>query len=447
MKLRIYTLALLLIVVLKVNSQGNVMLCKEQAVSDIDSLVFAVSEIHPNMFAVCQQDEFMKMVSEIKQTLPDSISVWEMYVKLQPLIARIGDGHTSLFFPFNDVLNENTPRIPVNMAVTNDNKVKVVFSVGNKISAGSEIVRINHVAIEDMFKKMLYYQSGETEVYKMNKVHENFSQFFLILYSSDLYDIEYIEPGKTKVSRIVLKPCSSKELVEWKKKTQPTVSKLNGEPYSFKLVPEKNMAIMDFKSFVNPNNMEMFADSMFTTLRQNNIKNLIIDVRENGGGDSRVGDILLSYISDKPFCQFQKYLARVTPFTQELMRNKMDIGWYYGEIGIEDFVQPKDHDEEHYRGNIILLISNHTFSSASSFSWTFKEFGMGKVVGEETGGVNVSFGDVIYYEMPNSGLIASVSLKKFWQYNADENHIHGTIPDYCVPRENALSKALELCNP
>ena len=84
MKLRIYTLALLLIVVLKVNSQGNVMLCKEQAVSDIDSLVFAVSEIHPNMFAVCKQDEFMKMVSEIKQTLPDSISVWEMYVKLQP---------------------------------------------------------------------------------------------------------------------------------------------------------------------------------------------------------------------------------------------------------------------------------------------------------------------------------------------------------------------------
>lgn len=49
--------------------------------------------------------------------------------------------------------------------------------------------------------------------------------------------------------------------------------------------------------------------------------------------------------------------------------------------------------------------------------------------------------------MPNSGLIASVSLKKFWQYNADENHIYGTIPDYCVPREKALSKALELCNP
>lgn len=436
-----------MIVVLKVYSQGNIMLCKEQAVSDIDSLVFAISEVHPNMFAVCKQDEFMKMVSEIKQTLPDSISVWEMYVKLQPLIARIGDGHTSLFFPFNDVLNENTPRLPINMAVTNDNKVKVVFSVGDKISAGSEIVGINGVLIEDMFKKMLCYQSGETEVYKMNKVHENFSQLFLILYSSDLYDIEYIKPGRTKASRMELKPCSSKELVEWKKKTQSSVPISKNEPYSFKLIPEKNVAIMDFKSFVNPNYMEMFADSMFTTLRQNNIKNLIIDVRENGGGDSRVGDFLLSYISDRPFCQFEKYLARVTPFTQKLMRDKMDIGWYYGEVGIEDFVQPKDHDEGHYRGNTILLISNHTFSSASSFSWTFKEFGMGKVVGEETGGVNVSFGDVIYYEMPNSGLIASVSLKKFWQYNADENHIHGTIPDYCVPRENALSKALELCNP
>lgn len=61
---------------------------------------------------------------------------------------------------------------------------------------------------------------------------------------------------------------------------------------------------MDLKSFADPNYMEIFADSMFTTLKLNNINNLIIDVRENGGGNSKVGDIILGYISDKPFCQF-----------------------------------------------------------------------------------------------------------------------------------------------
>jgi len=441
-----FSCILLMVCFVKAYSQDIDLITKESAEADIDSLIYAISEVHPNMFAVCRQDEFMKMVSDIKQSLPDSLSAWEMYVRLQPLIVKIGDGHTRLTFPFNDLVNENTPRIPVSMAVTPDNKVKVVFSVGNKIAAESEIVKINGVAIEDMFKKMLCYQSGETEVYKMNGVRESFSSLFLILYSSDTYDIEYFEPERTKTSRAVLKACPNKDVIEWKKNNQPPVFGSDVEPYSFKLIPDKNVAIMDFRSFDNPNFMEVFADSMFTALNRNNINNLIIDVRENGGGNSQVGDIVLAYISDKPFCQFQKYLVRVTPITQNLMQEKMDIGWYYGEIGIEDFVQPKGYEEGHYKGNTILLVSNHTFSSASSFSWAFKEFGMGKVVGEETGGVSVSFGDVLLYKMPYSGLTASVSFKKFWHYNADENHIHGTIPDYCVAKENALSKALELCD-
>ena len=38
--------------------------------------------------------------------------------------------------------------------------------------------------------------------------------------------------------------------------------------------------------------MKMFADSMFVTLREKGIKNLIIDLRNNGGGNSMVGDVL-----------------------------------------------------------------------------------------------------------------------------------------------------------
>ena len=67
-------------------------LSKEQAIADIDSLVYTISEVHPEMFTVCKQGEFLKMVSEIQEALPDSVSAWEMYVRLQPLVVRIGDG-------------------------------------------------------------------------------------------------------------------------------------------------------------------------------------------------------------------------------------------------------------------------------------------------------------------------------------------------------------------
>ena len=67
--------------------------------------------------------------------------------------------------------------------------------------------------------------------------------------------------------------------------------------------------------------MKVFADSMFTFLREKGIKNLIIDLRNNGGGDSQVGDVLFRYISHQPFKQMGKTLVRVTPTTQRLMNN------------------------------------------------------------------------------------------------------------------------------
>ena len=86
--------------------------------------------------------------------------------------------------------------------------------------------------------------------------------------------------------------------------------------YSFKVDEKKKVAVMDFRSFNNPQRMKMFADSMFVTLREKGIKNLIIDLRNNGGGNSMVGDVSFPYISPKPFKQMGKawYASRPPPY-------------------------------------------------------------------------------------------------------------------------------------
>lgn len=421
-------------------------LSKQQAVSDIDSLIYNISEIHPNMFSVCNQGEFFREINEIEKKLPDTLSVMQLYEKVQPLVAKIGDGHTSLVFPYNSVFMKDTPRIPVSFMVSSDNTVTVLFSVDNKIPEGAQVLSINGVSSNQMLQRMLSYESGESLALRMERVRNDFPALFFMLYSADSYDIEYKMSGEKKTTHhITLPPCTSDELFAWKKKTQKQESQTYEKAYSFKILPEEKVAVMDFRTFIDPAKMETFADSMFTVLRNKKITDLIIDITENGGGDSQVGDILLRYISPKPFVQFGKFVARVTPVTQNLMNRKADVGWYYGEVSDSEMVVPRTYEEGRFKGNVYLLTSNRTFSSASSFAWAFKEFGMGTVVGEETGGMNVSFGDVLVYSLPISGLKASVSYKRFWLYGADESDIHGTLPDYDVTKEAALSKALELC--
>ena len=119
-------------------------------------------------------------------------------------------------------------------------------------------------------------------------------------------------------------------------------------------------------------------------------------------------------------------------------------GLSFHNSGDNNMIKPLSSTEGRFNGNVYLLVSHRTFSSASSFSWAFRQFDMGTVIGEESGGMNVSFGDNIYYRMPVSGLSCTISFKRFWLYGADERSIHGTLPDVAVPAGKALEKALDI---
>ena len=81
---------------------------------------------------------------------------------------------------------------------------------------------------------------------------------------------------------------------------------------------------------------------------------LIIDVRNNGGGNSYNGRLIAEYLLHAP----QKHC-----------------------LGGEISPQPNT-----YKGKLFLLTSNHTFSAAESFTIDLKESGYVTLVGEKTAG-------------------------------------------------------------
>ena len=53
MKSKLFVLTVLFVNVLNMYSQNIKQLSKEQAIADVDSLVYTISKVHPDMFAVC----------------------------------------------------------------------------------------------------------------------------------------------------------------------------------------------------------------------------------------------------------------------------------------------------------------------------------------------------------------------------------------------------------
>lgn len=419
------------------------LLSSEQAKFDLNALFYTISEVHPDMYSEVGQSELHSAIKRASDNMTDSISVEELYKIAAPIVAKIGDGHTNLFFPTYAVFKKDTERIPVWMQVESDRTITVDRSLDSIIPKGAKVLKINGKTADRIVDELLPYVSGETEHFRLSRL-DDLRPFIHMSMPADFYKIEYVAPGTTEVRSYTFPALTPPEYMS--RVPAHRKSDSSGEPYTFRIDETEKVGIMDFRSFDDQGKMRVFADSMFATLRKQGIRDLIIDIRQNGGGASAVGDILLRYFTPRSFIQMEKALIRITPTTQRLMRYGGDVqpGIYYNVITEDKFHKPLSREKGFYDGKVWLLTSNKTFSSAASFAWASQVFGGAVLIGEEAGGMNISFGDVLWYHLPASGITCGISYKRFWMYNADEKAIHGAIPEYQVPQDQAMNKALQL---
>ena len=88
-------------------------LSKAQARFDVDALVYTLGEIHPDLFSACRQEDFFRAVNKVKYEMPDSVTALELFRRAAPLVTLVGDGHTMLRFPYNDIFTETYLRLPL----------------------------------------------------------------------------------------------------------------------------------------------------------------------------------------------------------------------------------------------------------------------------------------------------------------------------------------------
>lgn len=223
------------------------------------------------------------------------------------------------------------------------------------------------------------------------------------------------------------------------------ISEESGFNYRYAAIQDKNCMYLDFREFSDRKKFSALLDSMFTEMADQGITNLIIDLRNNAGGNSDVGDELLQYLSPVPFQQYGPMTIR---YSDHLRRSypkwefSEENGIYHKPAGELIPLRPNPHRFAG-KGPVFLLTGKQTFSSATDFAWAAQYFGAAKTVGEETGGWLVCFGDTISFRMPHSGILYGTSWKKFYGYGATDAHTHGVLPDYPVAEEDALEHTLQ----
>jgi len=419
---------------------------KKELHADIDSLYVIISDIHPDMFAHISREEYEAKIEEAKSIITDSISRLEFYSIAAPLVACFKDGHTLLNFDWDDLKNITGKHFPYSVSLNYQQQsliVKKSFKENDSIiPSGAQIMSINNKPVIEIINNIINLMSGETFFYKESLIDMVSFPYMATQFIGDsIFVVAYIHEGEHYTK--TLEGVSYRQIYN----ALQNVGEEEFSDFSFKMDAENAIAIIHFNRFFDLDKFSLFLDSTFTLIQENNISDLIIDLRSNLGGMSILGDALFQYISNVPFKQFGKAIVRTSN------RQKQFHLEYFGveqneEVGYKTFddgtLNELDENPLRFKGNVYLLTSHSTYSSAASFAWTFKYFEMGTVIGEETGGQAVCFGDMIIQKLPNTDLMMGISHKKYYDYGATDKNTHGTIPHYRISASEAMDYAVDL---
>lgn len=425
---------------------------ENEIIEDLDYLYESLKDAHYNLYAYTSKEKFSKNYQNIKNSITkDSITLLQATTIFQKVISAVNNGHTEIDFPGSSYATYaySTGTIfPLEIAFENNkNLIRKNFSNNPDIKIGSELISINGVLMKDILTE-IYPQVSAERIYFKNAKIEMYSfprYYWQVFGKQDNFEIE-IRSNKT-VKKYSIKAVNLIEDFE-KKRTEVLNAKM-------KLKFFKNSAYLNPGHFNgNETKYQKFIDSAFVKINEKQSKNLIIDLRNNNGGNNSFSDYLVSYFADNSFKWNSKLSIKSSKFLKEHTRKHSDTtDTYFKKIlsykngAIYDIhsdnYQPQKISKR-FIGKVYVLVNRQSHSMSAVTAAQIQDYKFGCIVGEETGDYPSLYASQFQYPLPNTKIIVKVSKGQIIRVNGSKKQ-EGVIPDIII-KDHLLDEKDEILN-
>jgi|GEM_PF-490239 len=418
--------------------------------------------IYPSLYRFYSKPTIDSAMLNIYESINGPMTELEYYKLITPLFDIIGDGHIKSFLSndFGEFSAAGIKKLPVQLMII-DGQAYVLenYSLDSTLIPGTRILSINGRPFHDILTELMKYVTSDG--YNLTRKYYSIGQQFGYYYSlldagSDRTALEIILPGKMEIKTVQLERLPDREIEQNKSVRYPSQEK------NFELLwPDSNTALLKIKTFMDDWAFRQFADTAFAIIWQRNIPNVIIDLRNNGGGNDYNGAYLFSYLTDKPFAYYRRFETAVSiaPSAVDSICciSREDLA-YLDEISapdntgvkvIRDFKASRKQDPSelhqpavnNFKGNLYVLINGGSFSCSSEFCSVADFHHRAIFIGEETGGGYYGNTGNMFREivLPNTGLRFNIAFIKYLSAveGSDAEVGRGIMPDYEI-KPNAL---------
>ena len=424
----------------------------EEVVEDLKYLYETLKDAHYDLYAYTTEQKFDSAYQKVKGAIhKDSLNLLETISLYQRLITVVNNGHTEIDFPGQSYLEyayTGGTVFPLEISFEyNKALVRKNWSDIDEIKVGSEILSINGMAMPEILSKIYPQVSAERTYFKNAKIEMySFPRYYWQVFGQqDDFHIE-IRSGKT-VNHYLIKAVSALDGFEMKRTEVITGA--------------RKLKFIDTSAYLNPGGFggdedryRRFIDSAFLEIKDRKSKNLIVDLRNNSGGNDAFSDYLVSYIADKPFKWTSGFTLKTSKFLKEHTRQHNDTTAVYfqkilthknGEIYDYEFdeYQPQS-EQKRFVGKVFVLVNRQSHSQSAVTAAQIQDYNFGTIVGEETGDYPSLYASQFQYALPNTGIPVKVS-KGYIVRVSGSTAEQGVIPDYFI-KDHLLDEDDEILN-
>lgn len=340
---------------------------------DLTAYQAGLESHHIDLYHHISREEFTAHLEDIRANLEHVESEDQIIASLMALTHQIGDGHTSI-----PLWDRGYHRFPLRFKILDGKAYVIEAPVEQSALLGSELIAINDVSYADARARldpiMPFVENAQSQNVR-SSFHLSTAELLHALHITETAEVARYTLEKDGVRHSVSVNAQTRDSLNTSSRQSLSYraplpdGALSAGRISFTLLENGRAAYFRFDGYPNFEDMLAFAQDSRARIEASPADTLIVDLRENFGGDFYLGLVLASQL------------------------NLLDqINW---------------------KNKVYVLTGEVTFSAAMSNAAQFSDILNARRVGTPTGANPCGYQDMGQFNLPHSHLIVTYSKRAF----------------------------------
>ena len=434
------------------------MISAEAARADLAQLYQTLQHAHFDLYANRSHSDYEQRYQQLRRKLEQPISAFDLQIELQKFTAYGQVAHARIDFPaleFERYRAAGGSMLPLELKLR-DGRIFVVGNPGSESQpqAGDQILSINGEPAAAWRSRLLAHVSADNDYLADTLLELRFGALLWLELgevASVQLDLRSADGSLSRVSvatldraqmRLAAEKRSPSLALNWSKREARMLDRglayLRPGPF-YNDDPEA-ASVWDSRGFSD------FVERSFAQFAEANANSLLIDLRDNPGGDNSFSDLIVRRIADKPFRFCSQFRIKISEATTASNAARLAQGFsevsaqfaelYAGQqpgevVNFElPWVEPAP-PEERFSGQVYVLINRYSYSNAVTVAAMSQDYGFATILGEETADLASTYGAMEQFTLKNSGLVVGYPKAHIIRPNGDPSR-RGVVPDIAI---------------